>query len=176
MTAEALTSKTMSPPALASGLVCLAALAAVTTALGFEHIGGYAPCPLCLQERWAYYFAVPTGLAAFLLARAGHMRAAGALLVLCALGFLINTGLGVYHAGAEWKWWPGPASCGAGAGVTTGAGGMLDALNQTRVIRCDEAPWRLFGLSFAGYNAVISLGLAGIAAFGVCSRVGRQER
>ncbi|MGI9384373.1 MAG: disulfide bond formation protein B [Methyloligellaceae bacterium] len=170
MTAEALTTKTLSPLALASGLVCLAALASIAAAHGFEHIGGYAPCPLCLKERWAYYFAIPAGLVAFLLARAGHARAAGALLLLCALGFLINSGVGVYHAGAEWKWWPGPASCGGGSGVTAGASGLLDTLNQTRVIRCDEASWRLFGLSFAGYSALISLGLAGVAVFGIGSR------
>ena len=69
MTADALLPKSLSPAALAAGLVCLAALGAIVTALAFEHIGGYAPCPLCLQQRIAYYVAIPAGLVAFLLAR-----------------------------------------------------------------------------------------------------------
>ena len=145
-----------------SGLVCVLALVTILTALAFEYIGGYAPCPLCLQERYAYYFAVPAALAAWFAARVGANGAARMLLVLIALAFLLNVGLGVYHAGAEWKWWPGPSTCGGGFDLTWGQGGIVD----TPVIRCDEASWRFLWLSFAGWNAVISAVLAALAAYG----------
>ena len=83
-----------------------------------------------------------------------------------AIGFLINAGLGVYHAGAEWKWWPGPETCAGGFDLLWGEDGIVD----TPVIRCDEAPWNFLGLSFAGWNAVVSAGLALIAAWGATRR------
>ena len=149
-----------------SGLVCVLALVTILTALAFEYIGGYAPCPLCLQERYAYYFAVPAALAAWFAARVGANGAARMLLVLIAVVFLLNVGLGVYHAGAEWKWWPGPSTCGGGFDLTWGQGGIVD----TPVIRCDEASWRFLWLSFAGWNAVISAVLAALAAYGASRR------
>lgn len=149
-----------------SGVVCALALITILIALAFEHLGGHAPCPLCLQERYAYYFAVPAGLLAWFAARVGLNGAARILLVLIAFAFLLNVGLGIYHAGAEWKFWPGPATCGGGFDLTWGEGGVVD----TPVIRCDEASWRFLWLSFAGWNAVISAGLAGIAAYGARRR------
>lgn len=146
----------------ASAFVLCVGLAAIAAALAFEHIGGYKPCPLCLQQRIAYYVAIPAALAAIVLARPGRGMLIRGLVTLCGLAFLVNAGLGAYHSGVEWQWWPGPASC---AGDVTGlaTANLLGALQQTEVIRCDEAPWRLFGLSFAGYNAVISAGLAVVA-------------
>src|SRR5680860_665734 len=119
-------------------IVLALALLTILTAHAFEQFGGYAPCQLCLKERYAYYFAVPAALVAFFAA------------------------LGVYHAGAEWKWWPGPSTCGGGFDLSWGQGGIVD----TPVIRCDEASWWFLGLSFAGWNAVVSAVLAAIAAFG----------
>ena len=138
----------------------------ILTAHAFEVIGGYAPCPLCLQERYAYYFAVPAAVVAFFAARGNSFGFARLILVLIAIGFLINTALGIYHAGAEWKYWPGPETCAGGFDLTWGDQGIVD----TPVIRCDEAPWRLMGLSFAGWNAVLSAVLAAIAAFGATRR------
>lgn len=149
-----------------SAIVFGAALLIILAAHGFEHLGGYAPCPLCLQERYAYYFAVPAAVIAFLAAKANGIGFARLVLALIAIGFLINAGLGVYHAGAEWKFWPGPDTCGGGFDLEWSEGGIQD----TPVIRCDEASWRLFGLSFAGWNAVLSLALAGLAAYGVSRR------
>lgn len=153
-----------SHPAYGSGaFVMVAAALTVLTALGFEYIGGYKPCPLCLQERYAYYAAVPLAFAGLILGSAGNWKAGGLLFWLVALAFLANAGLGTYHAGVEWKFWPGPETC-TGALAPLGQGGLLQSLSQTRVIRCDEAPWSFAGLSFAGWNAVISLFLAAAAA------------
>ncbi len=153
-------------PSVAAGVVGLAALAAISSALAFEHLGGYEPCPLCLQERWAYYAAIPLAFLALLFFRQGQSGIAQLLLVVCGLAFLANAGLGVFHSGVEWHWWPGPASC-SGGSITLDASRLLEAVKNERVVRCDEAPWRLFGLSFAGYSALISAGLAFVAAWGV---------
>jgi disulfide bond formation protein DsbB len=95
-----------------------------------------------------------------------------AILAAAALG---NAWLGAYHAGVEWKWWQGPTDC-AGPIVNLGsAGNLLERLETTKVIRCDEVQWRFLGLSLAGYNVLISLAMAAIAGWGI-SRLQRQRR
>jgi disulfide bond formation protein DsbB len=131
--------------------------ATILAALAFEHIGGYLPCPLCLEQRYAYYAGVPVLFLALVLLSAGLRHSAALLFLLAALAFLANAGLGTYHAGAEWGLWPGPDSCAGAQELTTSAGGLLDALPTTNVIRCDEAAWRFAGISLAGWNVVVSL-------------------
>jgi disulfide bond formation protein DsbB len=139
-------------------LVLLTAVAVILAALGFEHIGGYAPCPLCLQQRYAYYAGIPALLAALLLMRAGRERAAAAIFLLVAVAFLVNAGLGVYQAGAEWKFWEPPATCAAPTSLPTL---NMDQGSFDRVpAGCGVATWRLLGLSFAGWNVVASALLA----------------
>ncbi len=152
------------PAYRAGGAALFLAAAVILTALAFEHFGGYVACPLCLQERWAYYAGIPALFLALVLLSAGRTSAAAAVFALVALAFLANAGLGTYHAGAEWKFWPGPDTCGGSQPISTGAGGLLKDLASTRVIRCDEAPWHFLGLSFAGWNVVASLLLAAAAA------------
>lgn len=143
------------------GLVLFAAAVVIVTALAFEYVGGYVPCPLCLQQRYAYYAALPLLFLALVLVAAEQGRLAAAVFAVVALGFAANAGLGVYHAGAEWKFWPGPDTCAASAGpLATKAGSLLEELSKTRVVRCDEAPWRMLGLSFAGWNVVACVALA----------------
>lgn len=138
------------------------AAATILAALGFEHLGGYRPCPLCLQQRWAYYAGIPLMFAALVLLSAERPRAASLVFLVVSLVFLANVVLGVYHAGAEWKFWPGPESC-AGALMPLSPGPADGAVQGA--IRCDEAAWRFAGLSFAGWNALLSL----LLAFGTAS-------
>ncbi len=149
-----------------SAVVLIIALGTILAALGFEHIGGYAPCPLCLDERLAYYFGVPASAVAFLLARGERTGLARIILLAIALAFLVNVGLAVYHAGVEWKWWPGPTECTGAFDLKWGENGVVD----TPVIRCDEASFRFLGLSFAGWDALVSAFLAVVAAFGAAQR------
>jgi disulfide bond formation protein DsbB len=145
-----------------TGLVILgAAVATIGGALVFEHGFGLTPCKLCLMQRNPYYLAMPLALAIALVPR----RLGRMLLVLVGLIFLVSAGLGVYHAGVEWGVWLGPSDCGgAGAGASTGnMGDFLNQLQNTRVISCTQAAWRFLGLSLAGWNVVISLGLAALA-------------
>ena len=157
--------QSMRSPRRVAALVLFVAAAVIGTALAFEHVGGYTPCPLCLEERYGYYAAIPALAIALVLLSTGRRGAATAVLVLVALAFLANGALGVYHAGAEWKLWAGPETCGASQPLSTGAGGLLKDLASTRVIRCDEAPWHFLGLSFAGWNAVASIVLAAGALY-----------
>lgn len=139
------------------GLVLVIATAVILAALAFEYIG-YAPCPLCLQQRYAYYAGIPALLAALVLITVDQARAAAAIFLLVAIGFLVNAGVGVYQAGAEWKFWEPPATCAAPSSLPT-----FD-LKQESFDRippsCGVASWRFLGLSFAGWNAVSSLVLA----------------
>lgn len=148
----------------AGALALVVAGATILAALGFEHLGGYPPCPLCLDQRYAYYAGVPLLFVALVLLSADQRRTAAVLFVLTALGFLANAVLGVYHAGAEWQFWPGPTSCTGAQAITTSAGGLLDTLKTTTVIRCDEAAVRILGVSLAGWNALVSLLIAFLSA------------
>lgn len=141
-------------------IALLGALGAILLALGFEHIGGMKPCPLCLQQRWAYYAAIPALFAGLILVASGRQRLGGVLFLLVSIAFLINAGLGTYHAGVEWGFWAGPETCsGALPPANAGAGSILDRLktNQIAIVRCDAAAGRLFGLSFAGWNVIASM-------------------
>jgi disulfide bond formation protein DsbB len=151
-------------------MVLIAASAVILTALGFEYIGKYIPCPLCLQQRYAYYFAVPAAALAFFFAQGQTTSVARALLIAIAVAFLVNAGLGVYHSGVEWKWWLGPDTCATGATSDLGALSVAEQLANVQVVRCDEAAWRFLGLSFAGWNAVASAFLAGVAAWGAAPK------
>jgi disulfide bond formation protein DsbB len=146
------------------------ALVGAVTILGawfFQYGLGLKPCPLCLEQRYAYYFAIPLAVMVVLGDHFGASRKVLlAALVAIALGMLWNAYLGVYHAGVEWRWWAGPQECSGALDDLGPAGGLLKQLQSISVVRCDEAAWRFLGLSLAGYNALISLALAAIAACG----------
>ena len=91
--------------------------------------------------------------------------AVGFLVILAAM--LCGAALAAYHAGVEWRWWPGPADCSGPISDFKANGSLLDQLQSVHLVRCEEAAWRLFGLSLAGYNVLISLVLAAIAACGL---------
>ncbi|MFG1479505.1 disulfide bond formation protein B [Xanthobacter sp. V4C-4] len=148
-------------PAPAALLVAATSAFALAAAWFFQLVVGLAPCPLCLDQRIPYYIGLPLGLVAFVLLARGQTRTGRALLALLALLMLGNMGLALFHAGVEWRFWPGPTACTGAPTVVTGD--ILSALKGARVPRCDEAAWRLFGLSMAGWNALIAAALAGIA-------------
>jgi len=129
----------------------------IITALAFELIGGYQACPLCLQQRYAFYAAIPLSFLGLILLSGDHVRIAGFVFLAIALAFLSNAGLGVYHAGIEWGFWPGPETCSGTITPPDSADTLLKTLDEETGVRCDEAQWRFFGLSFAGWNVLASL-------------------
>ncbi len=156
-------------PALTASLaVGTIAAAALSGAWFFQLVIGLVPCPLCLEQRYAYYLAVPlAALVALAAARGASRPVLLAGLALLLLAALANAWLGSYHAGVEWGFWKGPTDC-SGPVVSLGsAGSLLERLDTVKVVRCDEVQWRFLGLSLAGYNVLISLLMAAIAAWGV---------
>ena len=140
--------------------LAIGAALTVGAVLVMQYGYGYAPCKLCLTERLPYYAAVPLGLVA-LFAPAPLARLA---LGLAALALLYGAGIGVYHAGAEWGFWPGPTDCGGGTGTNPGdVGDFLNALQTTKVVDCSVAALRVLGVSLAGWNALVAFALAVVA-------------
>jgi disulfide bond formation protein DsbB len=156
-------------------LVCLlASLGLIAGAWWFELHVGLLPCKLCLEQRQPHYAAIGlAGCAVFLRAglrktesRLMHWFGAGALLLLAAI-YLWSAGLGAYHSGVEWGWFVGPNDCGgAPANPAASMQDFMKQLNSVRVVSCMEAAWRLMGLSLAGWNALASLALIGVALAG----------
>ncbi len=130
--------------------VLMLAVAVIAGAWIFEYFG-FAPCELCLKQRWAYYAAIPVALVITVMAPSSPRPARIGLQLLGVL-WLASMIFGIYHSGVEWKWWPGPDTC-------TGTGGMTGGLPDLTkpVVMCDQAAIRILGLSLAGWNAVISL-------------------
>ncbi len=156
------------PVWLAAGAVAVIGLATILGAWFFQVVMGLPPCPLCLEQRYAYYFSIPLALLVLLgVSHGASGRVLVAALTVIALGMLWNAALGAYHAGVEWKFWEGPRDCsGGGLGSLGTAGGLLEKLKDIRVVRCDEIPWSFLGISLAGYNALISFALSLIAGWG----------
>jgi disulfide bond formation protein DsbB len=159
--------------ARAAAVVFAVATVTILGAWFFQLVLGLAPCPLCLEQRIAYYVSIPLAAAVWFTAGrlgAPSARVAAAGLGIIALAMLLNAGLGFYHAGIEWKWWLGPQECSGTLDPLAPGGDLFDNLRKGdfSVVRCDEAAWRdPFGLlSLAGYNVLISLGLAITAARG----------
>jgi disulfide bond formation protein DsbB len=162
-------------PALVAALaVTLIAAATLAGAWFFELVLDIRPCPLCLEQRYAYYLAIPFGaLVAFAASRDVSRPVLVIGLAILALAALGNAGLGAYHAGVEWKFWQGPTDCSGAVPNLGNAGSLLERLDTVKVIRCDEVQWRFLGLSLASYNVLISLLMAAIAAWGVGRTVRR---
>src|SRR5689334_4014526 len=155
-------------PAKTASLVI--AIAGGLTLIGawiFQYGFGIQPCPLCLEQRVAYYFAIPLAiLLAAGVAFGAKRKVLVAGFVVIAAGMLWNAGLGAYHSGVEWGFWPGPQDCSGPINDLGSAGGLLKKIETIKIIRCDEVQWRFLGLSLAGYNFMISLGLALVALWG----------
>lgn len=151
-----------------AGLLTFGMALVVGSALGFEHIGGYVPCALCLMQRNPYYIGIGVGALAILSAvfRLPPV-VTKVLLVAMALLMLTGMGLGIYHSGVEWGFWEGPASCTIGATGGDTPVNVLAALNATKAPSCTEATLRVLGLSFAGWNVLTSAALAALALWGV---------
>jgi len=162
----------ISPALIAALSIMLVSTATLAGAWFFQLVLDILPCPLCLEQRYAYYASVPLAALVALGAAKGAPRGMLLLgLALLALAALANAGLGTYHAGVEWGFWKGPTDCTGPVGNLGSAGNLLERLDTVKVVRCDEVQWRFLGLSLAGYNVLISLLMAAIAAWGIAKTV-----
>jgi disulfide bond formation protein DsbB len=137
------------------GLAGLGSAALLLAALGFQYLGGMAPCTLCIWQRWPHGLAIAAALAG-LLAGGRLWPAAGGLAV------TFGAGVAFYHTGVERGWWPGPDTCTSGpvAGLTPEQ--LMSQIMAAPLVRCDEVPWALFGLSMATWNGIASVVLVAV--------------
>lgn len=119
-------------------------------ALGFQMIG-YAPCELCILQRWPHLAAAVIGLG-LMVTDSRLLRWAGAIAA------AIACGLAVYHTGVEAGWWPGPAACSGGmdAMLRLSTEDLMAHLQSAPVVRCDQPQWYFLGLTMAAWNAIAS--------------------
>lgn len=147
-------------------LVIAAGFATIAGAWAYEHFG-YAPCDLCLKQRWAYYAGLPLAAVALVAYLRGARGLAATLLALVAAMFAANAIFAFYHSGVEAKLWPGPAGCTGGFNPPASLEDFRNQLKTVHVVRCDEAALRVLGLSLANWNVLISGALAIVACVGV---------
>lgn len=166
---------TAHPAFIAAAAVGVVAALTLAGAWFFQLVLDIQPCPLCLEQRYAYYLAVPlAALVAIAAAKDAPRGVVLAGLALLALAALANAVLGGYHAGVEWKFWAGPTDCTGPVAQLGSAGSLLERLDTVKVIRCDEVQFRFLGISLAGYNVLISLLMALISVVGIARTVSRS--
>ena len=145
----------------------------------FERFG-YPPCELCLDQREAHWTALAVAIVGAIFAFVFKARLfAAASVGALALVYAMSTGLAFYHTGVEFGFWPGPKSCSTVGEAVTDVTQLSNALTEEPAgPACNEAPWRLFGISMAGYNFLASAGLLAIALLGAASALknARQAR
>ena len=141
-----------------NNLIILAAGGSLVLLLGafaFQYLGGMAPCELCIWQRWPHGVAIVAGLLALMM-RGKFWPLVGML------GASATGAIGVYHTGVEQHWWQGPTSCTSSGTAGMSAEDLLEQIMAAPLVRCDEIPWEMFGLSMASWNAIISFGLAAV--------------
>ena len=143
----------------------------LVAALGFQYLGGLAPCQLCIWQRWPHAAAVAVGAAALIfgvpkLAWAGAFAAAA------------SAAIALFHAGVEYKWWKGLETCSTTPLEMTSGAELLDFSTAQPIVLCDEVVWSFFGLSMAAWNGILSLVLVGIwiASLHRNSRLGANDQ
>jgi disulfide bond formation protein DsbB len=166
------------PQLTAAGIVAVVGALTIGGFFFFQYVMDLPPCPLCLEQRYAYYFCVPLAVLLLLgVNYGGSNKVVIAGFAVIAAFMLWNAGLGAYHAGIEWKFWPGPQDC---SGPIDKFGAARDVLQQLQqhisLVRCDQAAIRILGLSLAGWNVLVSLGLAVTAAWGALASLARQKQ
>jgi disulfide bond formation protein DsbB len=150
-------------------IALLLPLALIAGALGSQYVGGLVPCEMCYWQRWPHYAAIVVAALAFVvqgpISRAMLILFAGSLIA-------VSGAIGVFHAGVEYHWWQGITACTSRLTPAASTAEMLDQIMKAPVIRCDAPQWTLFGVSLAGFNAILSLG----GAILIFALVGKRKR
>lgn len=129
--------------------------ALMLAAFGFQYLGDMPPCKLCYWQRYGHVGAIAAGLAAIvaplaLVALAGAAAAGSSAVI------------GAYHTGVERGWWEGPASCSSAGIEGLSTDELMAQIMSAPLVRCDEVPWQMLGLSMASWNAVAALALTAL--------------
>ena len=134
-------------------LAGLGSLGLLIGALLFQYVGDMAPCKMCYWQRYPH-------VGAIIIAGIILITGIGVFAVLGLLSALITAGIGGFHAGVERGWWEGPQSCTSTSIDNLSTEELLAQIMSAPMVRCDEIPWQMFGLSMAGWNMVVSICLA----------------
>ncbi|WCP72274.1 disulfide bond formation protein B [Sphingomonas hankookensis] len=137
---------------LARWIALLLPLTLIAGALASQYLGGLCPCEMCHWQRWPHYAAIGLAALSFVVPRTSGKRA---LVILAGIAILVSGAIGVFHAGVEYHWWQGITACANTLGAT--GGDLLAAIVRQPVVRCDVPQWTLFGISLAGFNAILSI-------------------
>lgn len=151
-----------SRPRLLAALLGLGSTLCLAAAFWFQHVEGLEPCPFCIYQRWAHGVSLAVAMASFIFM---SPRLAAVMLAGLAVTFLAGTAIAVWHVMIEWHWVTSSA-CSAATQSAATIEELESILLATDVARCDEVPWSLAGISMAGWNAIASFVLAGIAIVG----------
>lgn len=161
-------------------LVALLASAALLAGAHAFQAFGYRPCSLCLRQREVHWAIVGIAAAGLVLPRVWKSPfAPRAVCLLLGGAFLVSTAVAAYHAGVEWKFWPGPTTCTNVSGGALSADDIAKALGgSVKAVPCDEAAWRdpVLQVSMAGWNALVSLALAGLSFLAAATPIVRPGR
>ena len=139
----------------------------------FQYVVGLAPCTMCYWQRWPHMVAIVAGLCALL--SYARPRLALVLLLVAITGLIATALIGAYHVGVEYRWWPGPQTCSGNIPAGLTADQLKKYLFGAKMVRCDETAWSLWGISMAGWNVILSGGLAFILGSGVARWI-REQR
>jgi len=178
--ATALLARVVADPLYASLTVGGLSAASLAAAFAAEHLFSVLPCILCIYQRIPYAFAAFLGLAgAAFLARETKTRGgigprgaalARGLMLLCAMGFLINAGIAFFHSGVELHWWEGTDTCAVDPLVVKDPASARQALLKAPVVRCDAINFTFLGLTMANWNVANSLAFCAFAFAAFCAR------
>jgi len=137
-------------------------------AYAFQYIGGLDPCIMCYWQRHAHKgVLVAAGMAVIVSLFLDNRKWLRALNAIIAIAFIISFYYAFRHVGVEFGWWEGPAACAVSPSGDLGGKNLLDVLGEPiEIVQCSDVLWSMFGLSMAGWNALISA-LAAIISFGV---------
>lgn len=136
------------------GLAAFGSLLLLSGAFVFQALG-YAPCPMCIWQRYPHVIAILVGVLAIAIP-------SKVLPGLGALAALTTAGIGMFHTGVERGWWEGPSTCSSGSVQGLSVEEALDQIMNAPLVRCDEVAWEMLGLSMASWNALFSFALAGL--------------
>ena len=156
--------RAVAPPGRYFAFAAVCAAAMLATALAFQHLGGLAPCPLCIWQRVPYAAVAALGAAGALLHRRMPRGAAFALAALCAALFFVDAAIAGFHVGVEQGWWAGTDGCSAAATPTGDLDALRDAVFAAPAVFCDAVAWSLAGLSMAAWNGLAAAGLGAASA------------
>ncbi|MCX8502184.1 MAG: disulfide bond formation protein B [Alphaproteobacteria bacterium] len=151
----------------ASWLALVSAILVLCAVFVAQYGLGYLPCKFCIWQRWPWAGVAVLGLLSWLLVRYSLLRWSRLVIYGMVSLLLVGAGIAFYHMGIEFHWWTGPITC-TGTGVTANATDLESlrrALTGAPVVFCDQPAWQFHGLTMAGLNLLLSLGLLGLLVF-----------